>query len=55
MFFFLNLGFVFTREMENISGGSTFTDFVIILTEGSMQDVKVARLNSTRVQTRGEQ
>jgi hypothetical protein len=35
------------REMENISRG----DFVTIRTEGTMQDVTVARLQSTRVQT----
>jgi hypothetical protein len=39
-----------TREMENISRGSTFVDFVIICTERSMQDVTVARLQSTRVE-----
>ncbi len=39
------------REMENISRGSTFGDFVTIRTEGSMEDVTVARLQSTRVQT----
>ncbi len=32
------------REMENISRGPTFGDLVTILTEGSMLDVKVARL-----------
>ncbi len=37
------------REMENISRGSTFGDFVTIRTEASMQDVTVARLQSTRV------
>ena len=31
-----------TREMKNISRGDTFEDFVTILTEGSMQDNKVA-------------
>jgi hypothetical protein len=30
--------------MENVSRGSDFGDFVTILTEGSMQDVTVARL-----------
>jgi hypothetical protein len=40
-----------TREMENISRGSGFGDFVTIRTEVSMQDVTVARLHSTRVQT----
>ncbi len=39
------------REMENISGGPTFGDFVTIRTEASMQDITVARLQSTRVQT----
>jgi hypothetical protein len=39
------------REMENISIGPTFGDFVIILTEGSMQDIAVTRLRRTRVQT----
>ncbi len=39
------------REMENISKGPTFGDFVTIHTEGSMQDNTVARLQSTRVQT----
>jgi hypothetical protein len=34
-----------------ISRGPTFGDFVTIRTEGSMQDVSVARLQSTRVQT----
>jgi hypothetical protein len=38
------------REIENISRRPTFGDFVTILTEGSMQDVKVARLQSARVQ-----
>ncbi len=37
--------------MENISEGPTFGDFVTIRTERSMQDVMVARLQSTRVQT----
>ncbi len=37
--------------MENINRGPTFEDFVIILTEGSMQDNMVARLQSKRVQT----
>jgi len=32
-----------TLEMENISTGPTFRDFVIILTERSVQDVMVAR------------
>ncbi len=39
------------REMENISRGPTFGDFVTVPTEGSMQDVTVASLPSTRVQT----
>jgi hypothetical protein len=34
------------REIENISRGSTFGDFVTIHREGSMQDVTVARLQS---------
>jgi hypothetical protein len=33
-----------TREMENTSRGSTFGDFVTILTERSMQDVRVKGL-----------
>jgi hypothetical protein len=41
---------VLSREMENISRGRTFGDFVTIRTERSMQDVSVARLQSTRVQ-----
>jgi hypothetical protein len=32
------------REMENISRGPTFGDLVTIRTEGSMLDIKVARL-----------
>jgi hypothetical protein len=40
-----------TREMENVRRGPVFGDFVAICTEGSMQDVTVARLQSTRVQT----
>jgi hypothetical protein len=32
------------REMENITRGPTFGDFVTFRTEGSMQDVRVARL-----------
>jgi hypothetical protein len=40
-----------TREIENISKGPTFRNFVTIYTEASMQDVTVARLHSTRVQT----
>jgi hypothetical protein len=40
-----------TREMENINRGPTFGGFVTIRTEGSMQDVTVAKLQSTRVQT----
>jgi hypothetical protein len=40
-------------EMENISRGPspTFGDFVTVRTERSMQDVTVARLQNTRVQT----
>ncbi len=37
------------REMENISRGPTFKDFVTIRTEASMQDVTVARLQSKRL------
>ncbi len=37
------------REMENKSKGPTFGDFVTIRTEGSIQDVTVAKLQSTRV------
>ena len=37
--------------MENLSRGPTFGDFVTILTEGSMQDVTVANLQKTTVQT----
>ncbi len=44
-------GTILTREMENISRGPTFVDLFTILTEGLMQDVKVLRLYSTRVQT----
>jgi hypothetical protein len=39
------------QRMENISRDPTFGDFVSILIEGSMQDITVARLQSTRVQT----
>jgi hypothetical protein len=39
-----------TRAMENISK-SSFGNFVIIVTEGSMQDNTVAKLQITRVQT----
>ncbi len=39
------------REMENISRGPIFEDFVTILTEGSMQDVIVATLQTKRGQT----
>ncbi len=41
----------YTREMENINSRPTFGDFVTIHTEASMQDIPVARLQSTRVQT----
>ncbi len=34
------------QRVENISRGPTFGDFVTILTEGSMQDNTVARLQS---------
>ncbi len=37
--------------MENIGRGPTFGDFVTIRTEASMQDITVARPQSTRVQT----
>ncbi len=40
-----------TKEMENISRGPIFGDVFTIRTEASMQDVIVARLQSTRVQT----
>jgi hypothetical protein len=40
-----------SREMENISRGLTFRDFVTILTEASMQDVTVPKLLSTGVQS----
>jgi hypothetical protein len=39
------------REMENISRGSTFRDFLTIGIESSMQDITVERLQSTGVQT----
>jgi hypothetical protein len=39
------------REMENIRRGPTFGDFATIVTEGSMQDNMVAKLQSTRVQS----
>jgi hypothetical protein len=45
---------VFPREMQNINRGCTFGDFVTVHregSEGSMQDVTVARLQSKRVQT----
>ncbi len=35
----------------NIIRDPTFGDFVTVLTEGSMQDTTVARLQNTRVQT----
>jgi hypothetical protein len=34
------------REMENISRGSIFGDFVTICTVASMQDVTVARVQA---------
>ncbi len=34
------------REMENLSRGPTFFDFVTIRTDASMQDITVARLKS---------
>jgi hypothetical protein len=39
------------RKMENICRGLIYGDFVTIFTEGSMQDNRVARLQSARVQT----
>ncbi len=42
----------FDREMENISRGPIFGDFVTIRAEASMQDITVARLQSTRVYCR---
>jgi hypothetical protein len=39
-----------SREMENVIRGSTFGDFVTIVRKGLMQNVTVARLQSTRVQ-----
>ena len=39
------------REMEKISRGPSFGIVVTIRTEWSMQDVIVARLKSTRLQT----
>jgi hypothetical protein len=47
----VNISMVLPIEMENIISGPTFRDFVAIRTEGSMQDITVARLQSTRVQT----
>ncbi len=41
----------YTREMENISRGPTLGNFVTILTEGSIQNNTVPRLQSTRVRT----
>jgi hypothetical protein len=38
------------REMENLSRGPIFGDFVTIRTEASMKDVTVSRLQSTREQ-----
>ena len=38
-----------SREMENISTGPTFADFVTVLTEGSMQDITVARVQEYRL------
>jgi hypothetical protein len=43
--------FITSREMKNISGGSTLKYFVTILTEGSMQDNTVKILRITSVQT----
>jgi hypothetical protein len=42
-------GWGWGREMENISRAPTFGDFFNVLTEGSMQDITVARLQSTRL------
>jgi hypothetical protein len=39
------------RAMETISRSPTFKDFVTVLPERSMQDITVARLQSTRVPT----
>jgi hypothetical protein len=49
----LNIVFylIFCVYLEIIRRGPTFGDFVTIRTEASMQDVTVARLQSTRVQT----
>jgi hypothetical protein len=45
----MNISFIgIPREMENISRGPTFGDFVTIRTEASMQYVTVARLQSTK-------
>jgi hypothetical protein len=33
-----------SRDMENISTGPTFGDFVTVLSEGTMQDITVARV-----------
>ncbi len=41
--------FIPVREMENISRGITCGDCVTFITEGSMQDDTVARLQSIRV------
>jgi hypothetical protein len=38
-------------EMKNISRGSTFGDFVAIVRDGSMQDITIPRLLSTRIQS----
>ncbi len=50
IFFLLRKLKIFGREMENISRGPAFGDFVTIRTEASTQDVTVARLQGTRVQ-----
>jgi hypothetical protein len=39
------------RKMEKISRGPIFRDFVTFRSEAPMQDITVARLQSTRVQT----
>jgi hypothetical protein len=40
-----------TRDMGNLSRDPTFGNFITMCTEASMQDITVARLQSTRVQT----
>ncbi len=43
---------VWSSQRDKISRGPIFGDFVTILTDRSMQDITVVRLQSTRVQTR---